>query len=75
MFIPVAGDGVFSMEENEWIVLTDLKTNTTRSLISMEDVKDVAKSILQSFTAYLLTLPYRKADVLLLGTTGNFPLT
>ena len=75
MFILVAGDGVFSMEENEWIVLTDLKTNTTRSLISMEDVKDVAKSILQSFTAYLLTLPYRKADVLLLGTTGNFPLT
>ena len=75
MFILVAGDGVFSMEENEWIVLTDLKTNTSRSLISLEDVKDVAKFILRSFTSYLLTLPFRKAEILLLGTTGNFPLT
>ena len=75
MFILVAGDGVFSMEENKWIVLTDLKTNTSRSLISLEDVKDVAKFILWSFTSYLLTLPFRKAEILLLGTTGNFPLT
>lgn len=67
----VAGDGVFSMEENERIVLVDLKTNTTRSLISTTDIKDVAKFSFESFAAYLLTFPCRKTETLLFGPVGS----
>ncbi|KAI6006661.1 dipeptidyl aminopeptidase [Pisolithus orientalis] len=39
-WVPEAGDGVFSMMENGWIVLVDLKTNETKPLISTADIKD-----------------------------------
>ncbi|KAG6334896.1 hypothetical protein ID866_4190 [Astraeus odoratus] len=35
-----AGDGVFSMMENGWIVLVDLKTNKTTPLVSTADITD-----------------------------------
>jgi len=71
----VAGDGVFSMEENGRIVLVDLKTNTTRPLISTTDIKDVAKFIFESSVAYLLTFSYRKMETLLFGPVGSLLLT
>ena len=38
----VAGDGVFSQLENNEIRLVDLKSNTTRVLMSTRDVRDVS---------------------------------
>lgn len=37
----VAGDGVFSFENEGWIKLVDLKTNATTNLVNQHDVKDV----------------------------------
>ncbi|KAJ6485813.1 dipeptidyl aminopeptidase [Mycena sanguinolenta] len=38
-WVPEAGDGVFSIWENNFIKLVDLKTNRTRSLVHALDVK------------------------------------
>ena len=40
-----AGDGVFATTRDGNIVLVDLKTNTTRNLVSFMDLKDVRKFI------------------------------
>ncbi|RDB18477.1 putative dipeptidyl-aminopeptidase B [Hypsizygus marmoreus] len=39
-WVPEAGDGVFSVLEGNDIKLVDLKTNTTKVLVSRSDVKD-----------------------------------
>lgn len=39
--VATAGDGVFSQLENDEIKLVDLKSNTTRVLMSTHDVRDV----------------------------------
>lgn len=39
-WVPEAGDGVFSIWENDYIKLVDLKTNTTSVLVNTKDVKD-----------------------------------
>ncbi|KAK1233376.1 Dipeptidyl peptidase 4 [Marasmius sp. AFHP31] len=39
-WVPEAGDGVFSINEGGLIKLVDLKTNETRNLVDMRDVKD-----------------------------------
>lgn len=35
-----AGDGVFSLKQDGYIKLVDLKTNTTKNLVSVSNVKD-----------------------------------
>jgi len=37
----VAGDGVYSVFEDEYIKLVDLKNNSTKNLVSARDVRDV----------------------------------
>jgi hypothetical protein len=37
----IAGDGVFSISQDGYIKLVDLKTNTTTNLVAAKDVKDV----------------------------------
>jgi dipeptidyl aminopeptidase B len=37
-----AGDGVYSVYENNYIKLVDLKTNTTKNLVAEHDVRDVS---------------------------------
>ncbi|KAG6865647.1 hypothetical protein C0991_000566 [Blastosporella zonata] len=39
-WVPEAGDGVFSIFENGDLKLVDLKTNTTKVLVSSKDIKD-----------------------------------
>ncbi|KAF5379515.1 hypothetical protein D9615_006521 [Tricholomella constricta] len=39
-WVPEAGDGVFSLFENGDLKLVDLKTNTTKVLVSSKDIKD-----------------------------------
>ncbi|KAG8798318.1 hypothetical protein FRC17_007505, partial [Serendipita sp. 399] len=39
-WVPEAGDGVFSIDESGHILLVDLKTNKTRSLVKQSAVKD-----------------------------------
>jgi dipeptidyl aminopeptidase len=39
--VTTAGDGVFSLSEDGYIKLVDLKSNVTTNLISIENVKDV----------------------------------
>ncbi|TFK73733.1 dipeptidyl aminopeptidase [Pluteus cervinus] len=40
-WVPEAGDGVFSIEEGGVIRLVDLKTNVTRTLVTLSDVTDI----------------------------------
>lgn len=42
MYSEKAGDGVFSQLEKNEIKLVDLKSNTTRVLMSIKDAKDVS---------------------------------
>ena len=37
----IAGDGIFSIEEDGYIKLVDLKTNTTKPLVKKDNVRDV----------------------------------
>ncbi|CDO69708.1 hypothetical protein BN946_scf184851.g96 [Trametes cinnabarina] len=39
-WVPEAGDGVFAIEQGSSILLIDLKSNSTKELVSFEDVKD-----------------------------------
>ncbi|THU97687.1 dipeptidyl aminopeptidase [Dendrothele bispora CBS 962.96] len=39
-WVPEAGDGVFSISEDGYIKLVDLKSNTTTSLVNTKDVRD-----------------------------------
>jgi dipeptidyl aminopeptidase len=39
--LPLAGDGVFSVLEDGFIKLVDLKNNSTRTLVAESDIKDV----------------------------------
>ena len=38
----IAGDGVFSLMENNYIKLVDLKTSKTTNVVSLYDVTDVS---------------------------------
>ena len=38
-----AGDGVYSVYDNHFIKLVDLKLNTTKDLVATSDVKDARK--------------------------------
>ncbi|KAF8638411.1 hypothetical protein AX17_002236 [Amanita inopinata Kibby_2008] len=39
-WVPEAGDGVFSILQDGYIKLVDLKTNSTKNLVARQDVKD-----------------------------------
>ncbi|KAF9037893.1 dipeptidyl aminopeptidase [Hymenopellis radicata] len=43
-WVPEAGDGVFSIVDGNDIKLVDLKTNTTSTLVSLNDIKDESGS-------------------------------
>jgi dipeptidyl aminopeptidase B len=38
--VSVAGDGVFSLQEDNLIKLVDLKTNKTTTLLDVSDIRD-----------------------------------
>ena len=44
MYIFIAGDGVYADVDNtrSMVILVDLKTNTSRDLVSLLDVKNVS---------------------------------
>lgn len=48
-WVKEAGDGVFSRLEGGKIKLVDLKSNTTRELLSTMDIKDVSHFVLETF--------------------------
>ena len=52
MYFAKAGDGVFSQLENNEIKLVDLKSNTTRILMSVQDAKDVSISTYPGFLEF-----------------------
>ncbi|KAH8093229.1 dipeptidyl aminopeptidase [Cristinia sonorae] len=41
-WVPEAGDGVFAATSDGYITLVDLKTNSSRNLVALDDIKDVA---------------------------------
>ncbi|KAI0071164.1 dipeptidyl aminopeptidase [Panus rudis PR-1116 ss-1] len=45
-WVPEAGDGVFAITQNGHISLVDLKSNTTKQLVSVNDIKDVNGSVI-----------------------------
>jgi hypothetical protein len=61
LIIYAAGDGVFSVNTGTFIQLTDLKSNTTRNLVALQNVKDVSSERTLVFFFYfrplLLTSP------------------
>jgi len=67
-WVPEAGDGVYSVSEGADIKLVDLKTNTTKVLVSSMDIKDEHGNPLNGFAWYispnmkyiLLKADYRK---------------
>ncbi|OBZ74023.1 putative dipeptidyl-aminopeptidase B [Grifola frondosa] len=40
LWVPEAGDGVFASSRGGYIALVDLKTNSTKNLVAIQDVKD-----------------------------------
>ncbi|KAI0676150.1 dipeptidyl aminopeptidase [Trametes maxima] len=40
LWVPEAGDGVFATQQGSFISLVDLKSNTTKELVSLTDVRD-----------------------------------
>lgn len=67
--IPAAGDGVFSIDSDGSIMLVDLKTNNSRSLVANVDVKDVRLRAL-AVTSHSF-IPCRNMATQLLGQAGN----
>ena len=45
-----AGDGVFATIQRGDINLIDLKSNTTTTLVTMNDIKDVSDAIFAAYT-------------------------
>jgi dipeptidyl aminopeptidase len=41
--VRTAGDGVYSIGQDGYIKLVDLKTNSTKNLLAVADVKDVCQ--------------------------------
>lgn len=64
-----AGDGVFSIAQDGYIKLVDLKTNTTKDLVALKDIKDVCVSIM--IPQCLFNLPDRSMARSCNGQVGN----
>lgn len=60
----IAGDGVFSIRDDGFIKLVDLKTNSTRNLVSTKDIRDVRDAIIANCLASHFSYIYRKRDCL-----------
>ncbi|KAE9405389.1 dipeptidyl peptidase IV/CD26, N-terminal domain-containing protein [Gymnopus androsaceus JB14] len=54
-WVPEAGDGVFSLSDDGFIKLVDLKTNTTSNLVNTADIKDERGIPLQNWYIWQLS--------------------
>ena len=59
--LSVAGDGVFSLNQNGYISLVDLKTNTTSNLVATADIKDVRADLASLFYLFSCSLNFHTA--------------
>ena len=66
-----AGDGVFATTIDGHIALVDLKTNSTRNLVSMGDIKDVRVMFISLHSSYSYFYGCRNTARLLDGVAGN----
>ena len=66
-----AGDGVFSIQQDGYVKLVDLKTNTTSNLVNMTEVRDV-RVLNATGVIIFYTLCCRTRDGLSGGRSGSF---
>jgi hypothetical protein len=70
MRMRVAGDGVYSVYEDGYIKLVDLKTNTTQNLVADFDVKDVSDLLMRTTTGPIYLK--RQMGIFFLGLNGGY---